>query len=101
LLEEFDRLSYLAKHPAARTIFESKVVVEDKNTQAPAAAAKAGGCVPGATEPFQGFPAVESLALHKRVNAAGAIRQSATQKDPIPGICVLQGLAEEPLADTT
>ena len=49
---------------------------------------------------FQGFPAVESLALHKRVNAAGAIRQSATQKDPIPGICVLQGLAEEPLADT-
>jgi hypothetical protein len=51
LLEEFDRLSYLANHPAARTIFESKVVVEDKNTQAPAAAAKAGGCVPGATEP--------------------------------------------------
>jgi hypothetical protein len=50
---------------------------------------------------FQGFPAVESLALHKRVNAAGAIRQSATQKDPIPGICVLQGLAEEPLAGTT
>ena len=49
----------------------------------------------------QGSPAVEPLALHKRVNAAEAIRQSATQKDPIPGIYVLQGLADEPLADTT
>ena len=49
--EDFDWLSYLANHPAAQTIFESKVVVEDKNTKAPAAAAKAGGCVLGATEP--------------------------------------------------
>ena len=49
----------------------------------------------------QGSPAVEPFALHKRVNAAGAIRQSETQKDLIPGIYVLQGLADEPLADTT
>ena len=49
--EDFDWLSYLANHPAAQTIFESKVIVEDKNTKAPAAPAEAGGCVLGATEP--------------------------------------------------
>ena len=54
----------------------------------------------GTNASVQGSPAVEPLALHKRVNAAGAIRQSETQKDPIPGIYVLQGLADEPLADT-
>ena len=48
--EDFDWLSYLANRPAAQTNFESKVVVEDRNTKAPAAAAKAGGCVLGAAE---------------------------------------------------
>ena len=32
--EDSDWLSYLANHPAAQTIFESKVVVEDRNTKA-------------------------------------------------------------------
>ena len=48
--EDFDWLSYLANRPAAQTNFESKVVVEDRNTKPPAAAAKAGGCVLGAPE---------------------------------------------------
>ena len=48
--EDFDWLSYLANRPAAQTNFESKVVVEDRNTKAPAAAATAGGCVLGAAE---------------------------------------------------
>ena len=41
--EDSDWLSYLANRPAAQTNFESKVVVEERNTKAPAAAAKAGG----------------------------------------------------------
>ena len=36
--------------PTQQTNFESKFVVGDRNTKAPAAAATAGGCVLGAAE---------------------------------------------------